>query len=100
MKKFEKKGFGTFSPTALKRFRDKYFLTGNMPDPDGIRKAKEIEVGSLEEKLIRVKEMLAKFSEIEKKVHLTHSGEILRKQAFETTSKLFEIYSQLSNFSQ
>lgn len=28
MKKFEQKGFGTFSPTALKRFRDKYFLTG------------------------------------------------------------------------
>ena len=98
MKKFEQKGFGTFSTTALKRFRDKYFLTGNMPNPDGIRKAKEIEASRLEEELVRIKEMLAKFSEVEKKVHLTHSGELLRKQAFETTSKLLEIQRQLSNF--
>jgi len=96
MKKFEQKGFGTFSPTALRRFRDKYFLTGNMPDPDGIRKAKEIEAKRLEEQVSEIKIILAKFSEVEKRVHLTQTGENLRMEAYEKISKLVKLQSQLS----
>lgn len=96
MKKFEQKGFGIFSPTALKRFRDKYFLIGNMPDPDGIRKAKEIEANRLEEQVNEIKTMLAKFREVEKRVHLTHTGESLRIEAFEKLQKLVKLQSQLS----
>lgn len=96
MKKFEKKGFGTFSPTALKRFRDKYFLTGNMPDPDGIRKSKLIEAKRLEEQVGEIKTMLAKFREVEKRVHLTQTGQNLRMEAHKKLYKLAKLQSQLS----
>jgi len=96
MKSFEKMGFGTFSPTALKRFSDKYFLTGNMPDPDGIRKTKQIEVDSLRKEIDQLQVYLDKFRVIEKKVHLTQTGEKLRKQAYEKVTKLIKLRSQLS----
>ena len=96
MKSFEKKGFGTFSPTALKRFRDKYFLTGKMPNPDGIKKAKLIEAEELIREYNQLKKLQKKFYEVETKVHLTQTGQNLRMEAHKMLCKLRKIESQLS----
>lgn len=96
MRKLEQKGFGTFSPTALKRFRDKYFLKSTMPDPEGIRKSKTVEVVTLKQEIDQLKVFLVKINKVEKKVHLTQTGENLRSQTFEKLSKLIKLQSQLS----
>ncbi|HEX7017684.1 MAG TPA: hypothetical protein VF209_02135 [Patescibacteria group bacterium] len=92
----EQKGYGTLSPTALRRFRDKYYSTNNLPNPKITRAVKQQELHSLIQEAQQLKLMANKFFEIDMRVWPTQTGQSLRKKHHETVLKIAKLQSQLS----
>lgn len=96
MKTFEKKGYGTFSPTALRRFKEKYFSTGKLPNPRHRLKTKLSEAQSLIIQANQSYALAKKVYEIDKRVWPTKLGQKLRQESFDATMKVAKLQSQLS----
>ena len=96
MKTFEKKGYGTFSPTSLRRFKEKYFSTGKLPNPKHKLKTELSEAQSLIIQAIQSSALARKVYEIDKRVWPTQLGQKLRQESFDATMKVAKLQSQLS----
>ncbi len=96
VKKLENQGYGTFSPSSLRRFRQKYFDTGELPDvtlvaSKMLAKAKlSYQLGS---QLAQMSESLYK---LELRVHPTKIGHKLRKKAYNSLYLAAKLQNRLS----
>lgn len=94
--KFERLGFGKLAPTSIRRFREKYFNTGNFVEPVKLKKKKEVEVMlfSLQGRLIE--KQVKRMTEIELRVMPTATGMKLRKDYSDLLLRIVKLQSQLS----
>lgn len=94
--KFEQLGFGSLAPTSIRRFRDKYFNTGNFADPSLMKKKKESEVTLLSLQGQLMKSQVERMTEIELRVMPTAAGMKYRKEYSDLLLRIIKLQTQLS----
>jgi len=95
-RKLEAHGYGTLSPSSLRTFREKYFKTGQLPNPVHIRHKKEAEATLALMHGKKLSDMATTLADIEKRVWPTKIGLRLRKSAFDSLYKSSKLQAQLS----
>ncbi len=96
LSQFEKLGFGTLAPASIRRFRDKYFKSGNFADPAKLRKKKEDEIVSLTFRVRLMRQQAKRMTDIELRVMPTTTGMKLRKEYSDLLSRIIKLQNQLS----
>lgn len=96
MRRLEKQGYGTFSPSSLRTFREKYFKIGDLPNPELIRAKQLAEAQLLMLQSSQLQPTLDELLAIEMRVHPTRIGHKLRKQNFQILQKIAKFQSRLS----
>lgn len=96
VKKIEKLGYGTLSPSSLRRFREKYFNTDNLPDPYAAKKRLEIDAKLAYQQGKQFAQMSESIEEIEVRVYPTKIGHKLRQMAFDSFCLAAKLQSRLS----
>lgn len=96
VKKLEKLGYGKLSPSSLRTFREKYFKTNNLPNPQVEKLKIEQQIAYLQVKKQQVELLLKQVEPIEKRVAVTHIGQRMRLEVHNTLSQMLQLQTRLS----
>lgn len=95
VKKLEMSGYGTLSPSSLRTFREKYFKTKNLPNPQQEELKVEQEISYLQAKKQQIMSLLNQIMPIEERVALTNVGENMRLEVFDAISEMTRLQTRL-----
>ncbi len=96
VRKLEMKGYGTLSPSSLRTFREKYFLTKDLPNPELDKNKTSVEATLAHQLGTQLTKMAESLDEIERRVYPTKIGHNLRKKAFDSLRKAVILQTRLS----
>lgn len=95
VRKIEKLGYGTLSPSSLRRFREKYFNTGNLPNPIVTKNKLATDAELAYQQGKQLAQMSESLHEIEVRVYPTKIGHQLRQKAFDSFCLAAKLQSRL-----
>jgi hypothetical protein len=95
-RKLEKLGYGTLSPSCLRTFREKYFKTGNLPNPVLTKSKMDSDAQLAYQHGTQLKQMNESLHQIEVRVYPTKIGQKLRQKAFDSFFLAAKLQSRLS----
>lgn len=96
VRKLELLGYGSLSPSSLRTFREKYFKTNNLPNPQVEKLKIEQQIAYLQVKKQQVELLLKQVEPIEKRVAVTHIGQRMRLEVHNTLSQMLKLKTRLS----
>lgn len=96
VRKLEQLGYGSFSPSSIRTFREKYFRTNDSPQPQKEKLKIEHQITYLQAKRQYIESLLKEVEPIEKRVSLTNIGQKMRFEVHEILSQMIKLQTRLS----